>query len=329
MLAYLRFVQQVARQAKAAGLSPLEAARATDLGEFKDLLDSERIVGNLHRAYLELDGAEPGDPVDFVGALADMVAYHGGPPVLPRLGSAGSGGTTPPNPPEKTEKMAWLNEEIAALLREYAELTQITGGDVFRARNYEKAARSVRGWGDDIGPLGRQGPAGHTRRRRLDRGQDRRIPRHRRDQGAGGAAGPDTARGPRADQGARPRAQTGPAAQPGPGRRVGRRPRGGDRRRAGWTGWPGSAARAGNGSPAASRCTGRDANGSCSNVASRTATTHGGGADRAVPGCQRCTYAGSLRRMAGDVGDVDILAAADDSAPLMAAFVGSARRGRP
>ena len=79
MLAYLRFVQQVARQAKAAGLSPLEAARATDLGEFKDLLDSERIVGNLHRAYLELDGAEPGAPADFVGALLDMVAYHGGP----------------------------------------------------------------------------------------------------------------------------------------------------------------------------------------------------------------------------------------------------------
>jgi DNA polymerase (family 10) len=49
--------------------------------------------------------------------------------------------------------MAWLNEEVAGLLREYAELTQITGGDVFRARNYEKAARSVRGWGDDIGPL--------------------------------------------------------------------------------------------------------------------------------------------------------------------------------
>ena len=49
--------------------------------------------------------------------------------------------------------MAWFNEEIAGLLREYAELTQITGGDVFRARNYEKAARSVRGWGDDIGQL--------------------------------------------------------------------------------------------------------------------------------------------------------------------------------
>jgi cyclase len=81
MLAYLRFVQQVARQAKAAGLSPLEAARATDLGPFKDLLDAERIVGNLHRAYLELDGAEPGAPADFVGALGDMVAYNGGRPL--------------------------------------------------------------------------------------------------------------------------------------------------------------------------------------------------------------------------------------------------------
>ncbi len=49
--------------------------------------------------------------------------------------------------------MAWFNEEVAALLHEYAELTQITGGDVFRARNYEKAARSVRGWADDVGGL--------------------------------------------------------------------------------------------------------------------------------------------------------------------------------
>jgi cyclase len=77
-LAYLRFVQQAARRAKAAGLSPLEAARATDLGEFKDLLDTERIVGNLHRAYLELDRGERGAPVDLAHALGDMVAYNGG-----------------------------------------------------------------------------------------------------------------------------------------------------------------------------------------------------------------------------------------------------------
>jgi cyclase len=78
-LAYLRFVQHTAAGAKAAGLTPLQAARALDLGQFKDLLDAERIVGNLHRAYLELDGAERGASIDLVQALSDMVAYNGGP----------------------------------------------------------------------------------------------------------------------------------------------------------------------------------------------------------------------------------------------------------
>jgi cyclase len=81
VLAYLRFVQRTAAQAKAAGLTPLQAARQVDLGEFKDLLDAERIVGNLHRAYLELDGAERGAPVDLAQALGDMVAYNGGRPL--------------------------------------------------------------------------------------------------------------------------------------------------------------------------------------------------------------------------------------------------------
>jgi cyclase len=81
MLAYLRFVQRTAVQAKAAGLTPLQAARQVDLGEFKDLLDAERIVGNLHRAYLELDGAERGAPADLARALGDMVAYNGGRPL--------------------------------------------------------------------------------------------------------------------------------------------------------------------------------------------------------------------------------------------------------
>jgi DNA polymerase (family 10) len=39
-----------------------------------------------------------------------------------------------------------------------------------------------------------------------------------------------------------------------------------------------------------------------------------------VAGCVDCTYAGSLRRMKESIGDVDILAVASDSAPLMAAF---------
>jgi DNA polymerase (family X) len=40
-----------------------------------------------------------------------------------------------------------------------------------------------------------------------------------------------------------------------------------------------------------------------------------------VTGCTRCTYAGSLRRMRDTIGDVDILAAAERSGPVMAAFV--------
>jgi DNA polymerase (family 10) len=40
----------------------------------------------------------------------------------------------------------------------------------------------------------------------------------------------------------------------------------------------------------------------------------------AVTGCERCGYAGSVRRMRETVGDVDILAAARDSGPIMAAF---------
>ncbi len=49
--------------------------------------------------------------------------------------------------------MASINEEVAAPLREYAELLGLTGGDPFRARNYEKAAKSVGGYPDDIGAI--------------------------------------------------------------------------------------------------------------------------------------------------------------------------------
>jgi cyclase len=78
---YLRFIQEVAAEAHAAGLSPLDAARQTDLGEYSELLDQERIVGNLHRAYAELDGAEPGAPINARAAMGEMVDYNGGRPL--------------------------------------------------------------------------------------------------------------------------------------------------------------------------------------------------------------------------------------------------------
>jgi cyclase len=81
VLDYLRFVSDTAREAKAAGLSPLDAAHEVDLGRFAGWLDAERIVGNLHRAYAELDGAERGARIDLAAALADMVTYNGGKPL--------------------------------------------------------------------------------------------------------------------------------------------------------------------------------------------------------------------------------------------------------
>jgi cyclase len=76
---YLEFVLATAKAGRAAGLTPLETARETDLGEFAGWLDSERIVGNLHRAYRDLDPAET--ELDVFGALGDMVTFNGGKPL--------------------------------------------------------------------------------------------------------------------------------------------------------------------------------------------------------------------------------------------------------
>jgi cyclase len=81
MTSYLRFVQDLARQGREAGLTPLQAAQDTDLGEFAGLLDPERIVGNLHRAYAEAAGSPPGARIDAAAALDDMVIYNGGEPL--------------------------------------------------------------------------------------------------------------------------------------------------------------------------------------------------------------------------------------------------------
>ena len=78
---YLLWVQDVARDGREAGLTPLEAARHADLGPWADLLDSERLVGNLHRAYAELEGGPMGQPIDIASAFADMIAFNGGAPL--------------------------------------------------------------------------------------------------------------------------------------------------------------------------------------------------------------------------------------------------------
>ncbi|WDV49736.1 DNA polymerase/3'-5' exonuclease PolX [Streptomyces coeruleorubidus] len=53
--------------------------------------------------------------------------------------------------------MARSNDEVAALFQEYADLISITGGDAYRARVYEKAARSIGGYHADVSTLDLKG----------------------------------------------------------------------------------------------------------------------------------------------------------------------------
>jgi len=212
--------------------------------------------------------------------------------------------------------MAWFNEEIAGLLREYAELTQITGGDVFRARNYEKAARSVRGWGDDIG--------------QLDATALRAIP------GVGASIAAKIAE---YRQSGRIRALDELRAKIPPGvLELTRVPGLGPKRalqlnrdlgvesvddlaaaiKAGrLDGLAGFGAKSEERIAAGIEVYRQGRERVLLDVALRTATEM---VDALTPLSQRCAYAGSLRRWRETIGDIDILAAADDSAPLMAAF---------
>ncbi len=78
---YLRFVQQSAKAGYDAGAAPLEVARDLDLGRFAEWTDTERIVGNLHRAYSELRGEPRGAQIDTAAAFAEMLAYNGNRPL--------------------------------------------------------------------------------------------------------------------------------------------------------------------------------------------------------------------------------------------------------
>lgn len=212
--------------------------------------------------------------------------------------------------------MAWFNEEVAGLLREYAELTQITGGDVFRARNYEKAARSVRGWGDDIGQLDATAlraipgvgasiaakiaeyrESGSIRaldelRAKIPPGvlELTRVP----------GLGPKRALQLNRDLGVRSVDDLAEAIKAG---RL--------------DGLAGFGARSEERIAAGIEVYRQGRERVLLDVALRTATEM---VDALTPLSQRCAYAGSLRRWRETIGDIDILAAADDSAPLMAAF---------
>lgn len=75
MLEYLTWLQALARDAHAEGLTPLAAARAADPGRWSELREPERLVANLHSCYADLDGTTP----DLASLAADMLELNGGP----------------------------------------------------------------------------------------------------------------------------------------------------------------------------------------------------------------------------------------------------------
>lgn len=80
-VSYLRLVQDTAAVAADQGWSPLEAARRCNLGQFAAWTDTERLVGNLHRAFSELKGDAPGAPLPYPAIFQEMIAFNGGEPL--------------------------------------------------------------------------------------------------------------------------------------------------------------------------------------------------------------------------------------------------------
>jgi DNA polymerase (family 10) len=215
--------------------------------------------------------------------------------------------------------MASANEQVAALLREYADLLEISGGDMFRARNYEKAARSVAGSAADVGQLdlaglkkipgvgvsiaGKIAEFGATGTIAALEELRATIPDGVRALTAIPALGPKRAFQLYTDLGIRSVAELADAIDAGQLRDLkGFGVKSEEKLRHGIE---------------LLRSTGQRVT---LNVAADTAARVVA-AISAVPGCERCAHAGSLRRFRETIGDIDVLAVADDSGPLMAALV--------
>ncbi|MFD5083356.1 DNA polymerase/3'-5' exonuclease PolX [Kitasatospora sp. NPDC058406] len=216
--------------------------------------------------------------------------------------------------------MARLNDQVRELLQEYADLISITGGDAFRARAYEKAARAVGGHPDDIAGLDVKGLqqipgvgkstaekiAGYLSTGRIEALESLRaeIPTGVRAMMSVPNVGPKRALALYRDLGI---ASVDELAEAVRADRLSEVAGFGER----------SGEKILHGIELMRQSGGR----TLLDVATAQAEQIVA-ALAAVPGCTRCAYAGSLRRMRETVGDIDVLATAEDSAPLMAALTG-------
>ena len=210
------------------------------------------------------------------------------------------------------------NDEVAALLAEYADLLAITGGDAFRIRSYEKAARSVGGYPQD---LARVDPAeldqipnvglaiaakirdylgtGHIRQLDALRAK---VPDGVRQLTGVAGLGPKRAMVLYTERGIHSVDELEAAIAAG--------------QLEGLPGFgPKSEENLLRGIELIRKSAGRSRIDTAMDLAAELMARLS-----AVPGCTRCAYAGSLRRMRDTIGDVDILAVAADPPALMAAF---------
>jgi DNA polymerase (family X) len=214
--------------------------------------------------------------------------------------------------------MPQANDAAAALLSEYSELLLMTGGDTFRARIYEKAARAIAGHAADISELG---PAALQRLPGVGKSIAEKVTEI---SATGTFAALERLRaeipvgvlqltripalGPKRALLLSTELQVSSPAELRDAIIAGR-----------LTGLRGFGTKSEEkllrGIELLDAAGGRV----LLNVAAQTAARVLA-AVRAVPGCLRCEYAGSLRRFRETVGDVDVLAAAAESAPLMAAL---------
>lgn len=212
------------------------------------------------------------------------------------------------------------NEEVADLLREYADLLRITGGDPYRARVYERAARGVAGHGGDVatlaGPALRRIPgvgasiadkiAEYVRTGRVAEidALRARMPDGVRELTSVPTLGPKKALALSEELGISSVDELDAALESG--RLNGRKGFG-----------PKTLDNLRRGVALLRQARGRAHLDVASDLAERIVSRLA-----ALPECGRCEHAGSLRRMRETVGDLDILATADEPGPLMAAFAG-------